>query len=188
MIGIYLAAFKALHPKYNIIYQDINGKRDIGGDMLNIDLSLFDFIIATPPCNYWSRARGNKISLYSLQTKHLLPEILKKLENQDKPFIVENVCNIKRFKEENILLNRNCNIYIINRHVYFTNIILDINGIKQRQDFINHGYVIQYDDMLNKDHQGGFNVFNVIERFLQTVHHENITYNYSEIEQLKLVI
>lgn len=29
---IYLAAYKAEHPNWNIIYQDINGKRDIGGD------------------------------------------------------------------------------------------------------------------------------------------------------------
>ena len=55
MKGIYLAAFKAYHPNYDIVYQDINGKRDIGGDMMDVDLTQFDFIIATPPCNYYSR-------------------------------------------------------------------------------------------------------------------------------------
>lgn len=50
--GIYLAAFKANHPNHNITYQDINGLRDIDGDMLQTDLTPYDFIIATPPCNY----------------------------------------------------------------------------------------------------------------------------------------
>lgn len=31
MKGIYLASFMAEHPNYDIVYQDINGKRDIGG-------------------------------------------------------------------------------------------------------------------------------------------------------------
>ncbi|WP_407463008.1 hypothetical protein [Methanobrevibacter sp.] len=39
MRGIYLAAFKAMHPNYDIVYQDINGKRDIGGDMMEVDLT-----------------------------------------------------------------------------------------------------------------------------------------------------
>ena len=91
-VGIYLAAFKAMHPKYAIVYQDINGKRDIGGDMMNVDLTPYDFIIATPPCNWWSRANYRRDrSPYALQTKHLLPDIIKKLCEQDKPFIVENV-------------------------------------------------------------------------------------------------
>ena len=92
MKGIYLAAFKPLHPNYEMDYQDINGKRDIGGDMMEVDLTPYDFIIATPPCNWWSRAnyRRNR-SPYALQTKHLLPDIIKKLCEQDKPFIVENV-------------------------------------------------------------------------------------------------
>lgn len=52
MKGIYLASFTALHPNYDIIYQDINGKRDLGGDMMDIirskELGNYDFIIATP--------------------------------------------------------------------------------------------------------------------------------------------
>ena len=39
MKGIYLAAYKANHPNYNIDYQDINGKRDIDGDMLTVNRS-----------------------------------------------------------------------------------------------------------------------------------------------------
>ena len=167
MIGIYLGAYKAEHPEHKILYQDINGKRDIPGDMLEIDLTIYDYIIATPPCNYYSKARGNRCSDYSLKTKHLLPGILKKLVKQDKPFIVENVRNSKKFQQMG-LYDLPCFIYIIGRHTYWTNILLSID-IDQRQDFTQHGWVIKYKDMKNKDHQGGYNVHQVIERFIQTI-------------------
>lgn len=57
--GIYLASCRARHPNYNIIYQDIEKEKynsDIGGDMMEVDLSAYDFVIASPPCNWWSRA------------------------------------------------------------------------------------------------------------------------------------
>lgn len=168
MKGIYLGAFKANHPGFNIVYQDINGKRDLPGDMLEVDLSSYDFIIATPPCNYWSRARGNRCSQYSINTKHLLPGILKKLCTLDKLFIVENVRNEKKFKEVG-LFNYPCFVYIIGRHTYWTNVLLP-GGILQRKDFTQHGWVIKYDDMNNKDHQGGYNVHNVIQTFLEVIH------------------
>ena len=60
MKGIYLAAFTALHPDYDITYQDINGKRNIAGDMLDVDLKGYDFIISTPPCNWWSKANWQR--------------------------------------------------------------------------------------------------------------------------------
>ena len=73
MKGIYLASYKANHPNHDIVYQDINGERDIDGDMMEIDLTPYDFIIATPPCNWWSRANYRRnTSLYALTTKHLL--------------------------------------------------------------------------------------------------------------------
>lgn len=65
MKGIYLGAFEAQHDGHDIVYQDINGKRDVGGDMMDVDLTPYDYIIATPPCNYWSRARGKRCSEYS---------------------------------------------------------------------------------------------------------------------------
>lgn len=167
--GIYLGAGKALHLNYDIDYQDLLIKRDIGGDMLEIDLNKYDYIIATPPCNYWSRARGNKISDYSLKTKHLLPDIINKLINLGKPFIVENVKNDKRMYENNILPRFDCLIFYVNRHIYFTNVNFDCSNIIQRQDFSYGGKVIKYDDMTNLYHQGGFNVHNVIERFLKYV-------------------
>lgn len=171
MKGIYLAAFKAKHPSYHIVYQDINGLRDLDGDMMSIDLTSYDYIIATPPCNYWSRSNYRRdSSAYALNTRHLLPDIIRKLCNQDKPFIVENVRNARLFKLYG-LYDFPCFVYIIGRHTYWTNVMFSVD-IEQRQDFLNGGYVIKYDDMSNKQHQGGYNVHNVIERFLKTVVYE----------------
>ena len=56
MKGVYLGAYQAYHPSHDLTYQDINGERDIDGDMLDCDLTPYDYVIATPPCNYWSKA------------------------------------------------------------------------------------------------------------------------------------
>lgn len=161
MKGIYLASFKANHPNYDIVYQDINGKRDIGGDMLDVDLSIYDFIIATPPCNYFSRGNYRRnTSTYSQNTKHLLPGILEKLCTQDKPFIVENVRNEKLFNKLG-LFNKNCFVYIIGRHTYWTNVFLDCPDVKQFKDNIQN--------TPSYKRQGGLNVHNVIEEFLSTI-------------------
>ena len=112
MQGIYLAACKARHPNYNIIYQDIDKKYncDLSGDMLEIDLTPYDYIIATPPCNYWSKANPYyKTSEYALKTKDLLPAIIEKLALLNKPFIIENVKNFKRMSENGIF--NLCNKY-----------------------------------------------------------------------------
>ena len=169
MKGIYLAAFKANHSNYNIVYQDINGKRDIGGDMMEVDLSSYDYIIATPPCNYWSICNYRReTSRYAQLTKHLLPDILRKLCKLNKPFIVENVRNFP-LMNKNHLFDFPVFVYVIGRHTYWTNVFLDTTDIEQRQDFKCGGYVIKYDDMNNCEHQGGFNVHNVIEVFLKTI-------------------
>ena len=161
MKGIYLGAYKAKHPNYNIVYQDINGKRDLPGDMMNIDLSDYDFIIATPPCNYYSKARGNKKpSEYALNTKHLLPDIIKKLELLNKPYIVENVRNRSLMNES---YNIASYVYCLGRHTYFTNIMFNPSNIKQIQDYKYGGI------KLVKNGQGGLNVHNVIEFWLENL-------------------
>lgn len=173
MLGIYLASFKANHPNHNIIYQDINGDRDIGGDMMTVDLTKYDYIIATPPCNYWSRANYRReTSEYSQKTKHLLPEILKKLCNQEKPFIVENVKNSKLF-QKNGLYNLPCFIYIIGRHTYWTNIICNISDIKQKPNvkILSNGKRLWLDtqNTSRKNRQGGQQVHEVIEAWLNLI-------------------
>lgn len=83
--GIYLGACRASHPNHNIIYQDINGKRDIDGDMLEVNIEQYDFVIATPPCNWWSQANPYYWrSEYALKTRHLLPLILIRLAKKPK--------------------------------------------------------------------------------------------------------
>jgi hypothetical protein len=160
---IYLGAYQAVHPNHNMIYQDINGKRDISGDMLDVDLTPYDVIIATPPCNYWSKARGSKKpSQYSLDTKHLLPSIIKKLIELDKPFIVENVRNKPAFMKEG-LYDLPCFIYHHGRHTYWTNMMFNPKTVDQHFDF-KYGGV-----KLVQNTQGGSNVHNVIEYWLKVV-------------------
>jgi len=131
MLGIYLGACKAYHLNYRMVYQDINGKRDLGGDMLDIDVSGYDYIIATPPCNWWSQANPYYwYSEYALKTRHLLPLILIKLSKQVKPYVVECVKNIKRYRENGIF--KICEKFgirwqIVGMHVYFSNIDVSLS-------------------------------------------------------------
>ena len=171
MKGIYLASCKARHKKYNLIYNDIDPKYkpDIVGDMLQVDLTPYDYIIASPPCNWWSKANPYyKTSKYALETKHLLPDTIIKLSESGKPFIIENVKNIKRMAENGIfdLINRYGLFYqFVGRHIYIYNgLLIDLN-CKQIQDFIYGG------KRVNKDgyNQGGTNVYNVIEIWLKQI-------------------
>ena len=180
---IYLAAFKAYHPNYNITYQDINGQRDIDGDMLETNLDGYDVVIATPPCNYYSRANYRReTSEYSQKTKHLLPSILHKLVEIDKPFIVENVRNPKLFNNAG-LDNLPVFKYIHGRHTYWTNVMFDPSNIKQHNEYklktcikLEDGTwyktgqtYIGVQNKASKNRQGGENVHNVIEYWLDVV-------------------
>ncbi len=171
MKGIYLASCKARHEKYNLIYNDIDPKYkpDIVGDMLQVDLTPYDFIIASPPCNWWSKANPYyKTSKYALETKHLLPDTIIKLSESGKPFIIENVKNIKRMAENGIfdLINKYGLFYqFVGRHIYIYNgLLIDLN-CEQIQDFVYGG------KRVNKDgyNQGGTNVYNVIEIWLKQI-------------------
>ena len=174
MKGIYLASYKANHPNYEIVYQDINGKRDIGGEMMDVDLSQYDYIIATPPCNWWSRAnyRRDK-SPYALQTKHLLIDIINKLTSQEKPFIVENVKNDKQFSIHGLMDIPNIHVYKIGRHTYWSNIYFDTSSIIQKPLVeIRNGKRIwlSSQQLPRNKRQGGKEVHEVIERFLEVIH------------------
>lgn len=157
---IYLAAHTALLEYDNVIYQDLLISRDLGGDMLDIDLSDYDILIATPPCNYYSRANYRReTSEYSQQTKHLLPDIIKKFSSLDKPFIVENVINKSTMGFIINSLPSNVFYYEHGRHSYFTNIMFDFRHLKQIPDNIQS----------SNDREGGFNVNIVLDYFINYV-------------------
>lgn len=159
---IYLASFEAQHPSFDVVYQDINGKRDIGGDMMDVDLTPYDVIIATPPCNWWSNAfrTTRKISQYAIDTSHLLPGILAKLLSINKPFIIENVRNAPLFKSHG-LFDKGCYIYFVGRHTYWTNVPFNPSNIIQIFDNI------QFSSKNKR--QGGSNVQAVIDYWLEVV-------------------
>lgn len=54
---IYLASgYGVLDTVYDVTYNDFYIQRDLVCDMMEVDLSSFDILLASPPCNYWSRA------------------------------------------------------------------------------------------------------------------------------------
>lgn len=168
---IYLASFQANHPGHDITYQNINGERDIAGDMMEIDLTPYDIIIATPPCNFYSKLnRFRHTSKYAQETKHLLPEIIKKLHKLKKPYIVENVRS--HIINDLIKTQKYYDDFIIQhgRHTYWTNIPFNPKGIKQNFDFKATG---KRGDgkigVIAKNKQGGSNVHEVIEFWLKVV-------------------
>lgn len=158
--GIYLCAYKAEHPGHDIVYQDLIEPRDIGGDCLDTPLKQYDYVICTPPCNWWWRANYRRdASEYALKTRHLLPCMLLKLLSCGKPFIVENVRNDKKFYEYG-LFNLPLHIYRIGRHTYWTNIPLSYYFRQSPEDIAHTN---------PKDREGGQSVHDVIEVFIQGV-------------------
>lgn len=166
---IYLGAYKAYHPNYDVTYQDINGKRDLPGDMCDIDLLPYDVIICTPPCNYWSRANWRRdTSVYAQKTKHLLPTMLYKLYKLNKPFIVENVRNDKRFTDMG-LYDYPLFVYKVGRHTYWSNVYIPLGDIFQKPkiSIVNGKKKYLSSQNLNRERrQGTEEVHQVIERFL----------------------
>lgn len=158
---IYLASFEAQHPRFDVVYQDINGKRDIGGDMMDVDLTPFDVIIATPPCNYYSIANYRReTSEYAQKTKHLLPSIIHKLLFIGKPFIVENVRNALLFRKAG-LLSLPLFVYVYGRHTYWTNIPFNVSNMIFPSTNINQSSTRQ--------RQGSGKVHEVIDYWLEVV-------------------
>jgi len=168
-IVICLAAGKAVLNYDNVIYNDFIVKRDLVCDMMDVDLSQYDILIATPPCNYYSRANSYKskeTSVYSQTTKHLLPDIIDKFIASGKPFIVENVRSGPLFKKLG-LFNKNCFIYFYGRHTYWTNVMFNPLGIPQEYDFCS---IPGYGCVRLKSYvQGGKNVNDVFDYWLSIV-------------------
>lgn len=192
MQGIYLASCKARHPNYNLVYQDIEKDLyncDLGGDMLEVDLSQYDYIIASPPCNYYSRANYRRYtSEYSQKTKHLLPAILQKCCESGKPFIIENVRSPRLFDEMGVTdIENKYGIfrYVIGRHTYWTNILINMN-CPQELDFHNKNTRIRTGCRFERQdyRQGGDNVHSVIEIWLKYINEttNNISLEVSRVD------
>lgn len=170
MKGVYLGACRAFHPNYDLDYNDIvpGYHCNIICDMLKVNLKNYDYIIASPPCNYYSRANYRRdISDYSLKTKHLLPFVLVKCILSGKPFIVENVRNYNMFKKMGILdicFNNGIFIYEFGRHTYFTNVMINFNNIPQIADRVAH-----ISNCIKTYREGGLNVYNCIEHWLNYI-------------------
>lgn len=164
---IYLASGRAKLKYPNVIYNDYKEKRDLVCDMMQVNLEDYDILIATPPCNYYSRANYmRETSIYAQETKHLLPSIIDKFIRTGKPFIVENVRNEPLFNKLG-LYNKNCFIYKHGRHTYWTNIMFNPSGIPQEFDFKS---IPGYGCIRLKSYvQGGKNVNDVLDYFLEVL-------------------
>lgn len=159
MKGIYLASRKHRIKEAQLDYNDIVQYEGINkpGDMLEIDLNVYDYIIATPPCNYYSRANFRRNSSEVAQsTKHLLPGILSKLALIDKPFIVENVCN------DTLLPKTNFYEFNFGQHHFYTNVFMLVYD-KSYAEFQNKQYLSRENRDNNK------NVDLIIRLFLETI-------------------
>lgn len=167
--GIYLCAFRARFPQLDMDYNDIDPKTkaDIIGDALKCDLRRYDYILASPPCNYWSRANLNYLtSEYSQRTKHLLPALLALLGHTGKPFILENVRNKPRMSRYHIwgLVSKfGLYVYEVNRHTYFTNRMFN-PCLPKMTDFKENGIRLRS----AKNGQGGEQVEKVFTQWLLT--------------------
>lgn len=163
MKGIYICARKHRLFGYDIDYNDIEAFDGINlcMDAYNIDdkmLEKYDFIIATPPCNYYSRANYRReISTVAQITKNLLPHCIGLCLRSGKPFIIENVCN------DTLLPKADCFMFDFGQHTFYTNVFMP-----------------QFDKRLavrqNKQHisrnkrDGNANVDLVIRTFLEVIY------------------
>lgn len=159
MKGIYLASRKHRIKEANLDYNDIIQYDGINkpGDMMLINLDEYDYIIATPPCNYYSRANYRRdLSEVAQSTKHLLPGILSKLALIDKPFIVENVCN------KTLLPKTNFYEFNFGQHHFYTNVFMLVydKSYAERQNK-------QYKSQSKRDDNENVNL--IIRLFLETI-------------------
>lgn len=169
---IYLACGRARLKYKNVVYNDIVEDSDLKCDMMDVDLSQYDFILASPPCNYYSRCNYRaESSAYAQKTKHLLPSIIKKCLLLNKPFVIENVRSPKKFKMIG-LFDLPIFIYFHGRHTYFTNIMIDFRHIPQTFDFYSlNGHCARKKSYV----QGGDNVNNVFDYILENYGNETTT-------------
>ena len=161
---IYLAAGYAKLQYENVTYNDLIVPRENRQNMLDVNLTPYDILLATPPCNFYSYARGsNPPSKYALETAHLLLEIIIKFYKTGKPFIVENVSN-KNSLDFIWALSTELGLYRFkySRHTYITNCYFDVRSAQKYFDFIKERNPYF-------DKQGGFQVSEVLDLFIKSV-------------------
>ncbi|MCL2621422.1 MAG: hypothetical protein FWD32_00070 [Firmicutes bacterium] len=162
---IYLASGYAKLKEFGVIYNDLIIPRENRQCMLEVDLSDYDILIATPPCNFYSYARGAKLpSKYALETAHLLLEIIIKFHGTGKPFIVENVTN-RTALDFIWVMAAELGLYRFKhaRHTYTTNVRFDISGVPKEFDFCKGGYFVN--PFGNR--QGGNQVSAILDLFVK---------------------
>lgn len=162
---IYLASGYAKLKAENVTYNDLVVPRENRQHMLDVDLTQYDILIATPPCNFYSYARGaSPPSKYALETAHLLLEIIIKFHETGKPFIVENVTN-KTTLDFIWAMSADLGLYRFKhaRHTYITNIMFDVRSVAEEFDFDSS------QKLLNpfNDRQGGYQVSAVFDCFVK---------------------
>lgn len=107
---------------YHVTGVDINPqKRYIGdafiqADAMEVDWRGYDLIWASPPCQRYSKLTPGK---YKNSHPDLLPVVLKRLTQQDTPYIVENVAGAKRLFASPVMLCGTTFGLNIWRHRYF---------------------------------------------------------------------
>ena len=159
---LYLAAGEGVInvPGVQVTYNDIKVQRDLVCDMLDVDLTNYDILLASPPCNYYSRANYRRdTSVYSLATRYLLPCIIYKFSLSGKPFIVENVINKTLMKTIIQSLPNNVKYYEAGRHCYFTNYDFGIDELVIPKD-------VKISNVCSRKRQGAGGVNLVFEKFI----------------------
>lgn len=119
MRGLYLCAREHRIEGYDIDYNDIEPYDGINLCCSCEDVSLdgYDFVIATPPCNYYSKANYRReYSKVAQMTKHLLPAILERLRGFKGAFLVENVQNASLLPHPD-----HCLEFVWGNHTWYTN-------------------------------------------------------------------
>jgi hypothetical protein len=161
------------YPEFDIVYNDVESKFlidldvtkkqccDCRGLLNNQVLKNFDFLIATPPCNFYSRANYRRwTSQIALSTKDLLPLCLSAFIQSCKPFLVENVNNKSLLPVE---FDKFCYRFNFGGHTFFTNVYFDISDLTAKHE--NKQFVCR------SKRDGNYNVHVIIDRFLYVIHH-----------------
>lgn len=157
--GVYLCSRKHRLSGYNLDYNDIVYFEGINllCSCEDVDLSNYDYIIATPPCNYYSRANYRRDrSDVALSTKHLLPYCINACRLSGKPFLIENVVNKSLLPIADDLY-----VFEFGQHTFYTNVFFLVpygSEIKQNKQ-----------NVTRSKRDGNFNVDLIIRIFLETI-------------------